>query len=1156
MDGDAAASIALDDKYTLDKGRVFISGVQALVRLPIAQRKRDRAAGLNTAGFVSGYRGSPVGGYDAALWRAAAHLQANDILFRSGLNEDLAMAAVWGTQQLDFLPGRKVDGVFAIWYGKGPGVDRSGDALKHANFAGSHPNGGVLVVCGDDHNGKSSSLGHQSDQAMMAANIPLLYPASVQDYLDLGLHGFAISRFSGALTGFKAVNETITATATVEVDPARISTVMPADAPMAPEGVHIRPEYDPQGQDNRVARYKLPRARAYVRANRLDRPVFGAARPRRLGVVSAGKALLDTLAALRLLGIDERAARDLDIGVYKAAMVWPLEPEGLAEFAAQCRELLFVEEKRPVMEDQAKALFYSREPRPRIVGKCDGEGRLLLPSDEPIEAAQAAAAIGARLEAAGALDSARSERLSALRARIGRNLPALSGGVARSAYFCSGCPHNTSTKVPDGSVAMAGIGCHGMALMMPERNTLSLPHMGAEGAPWTGLAPFTETPHVFQNLGDGTYVHSGSLGVRAAVQAGANVTFKILYNDAVAMTGGQPLDGPLTVQGATRQLRAEGVGRIAVVADDPGKYPPGAGFAEDVTIDGREDLDRVQRELRECEGVSTLVYDQTCATEKRRRRKRGLMEDPAWRVVINPDVCEGCGDCGTRSNCLSVVPLETEFGRKRAIDQSSCNKDFSCLEGFCPSFVLVKGGRERRPTAAEPPAGLPEPSLPSCAEPYGILLAGVGGTGIVTLGALLGMAAHLEGKDATVLDKAGLAQKYGAVTSHIRIAEGRGRLHAVRIATGGARLLIGVDPVVAASGEAVARLDRGASRVVLNGDATPTGDFTRDPDLAFPAAQLRRVVEEAAGADAVETVDATRMATALAGDAVAANLFLLGFAWQGGLVPLAAGSLERAIALNGVAVEANLRAFRWGRAACHDPQAASEAAARAGGGPPPALSRTLDEAIARRAEDLAAWQNAAWAGRYRALVERVRAAERALTPGREALTAAVARALHKLMTYKDEYETARLFADGRFRHRLAARFAGPVALRFSLAPPLLARRDPHTGHLRKRLYGGWVLPAFRLLAALKGLRGTAFDPFGHTAERRRERALIGEYEATVEELLAGLDENNHARAVEIAELPLAMRGFGHVKADNVRRAKEREARLLAAFRSPAPVPAE
>ena len=1151
MDGGALQKVSLDDKYTLDSGRVFISGVQALVRLPLMQRDRDRARGLNTAGFISGYRGSPLGGYDAALWQAARRLEAGDILFRPGINEDLAMAAVWGTQQLDFVPGRKVDGVFAIWYGKGPGVDRTGDAFKHANFAGSHPNGGVLVVCGDDHTGKSSSMGHQSDQAMIAANIPLLYPASVQDYLDFGLHGFALSRFAGTLAGFKTVNETVTATATVSVDPSRVSIVLPKDAPEAPEGVHIRPEYDPQGQDNRVVRYKLPRAQAYVRANRLDGPVFGAERPTRLGIVTAGKAVLDTLAGLRLLGIDEAMARALGVGVYKAALVWPLEPERLAAFAADCAELLFVEEKRPVMEDQAKALFYNREPRPAIVGKRDGAGRALLPSDEPVEAAMAAAAIGDRLETAGVLDSARVERLAALRARLGRNLPALSGGIERSPFFCSGCPHNTSTKVPEGSLAMAGIGCHGMALLVPERNTLPVPHMGAEGVPWTGMAPFTETPHIFQNLGDGTYVHSGSLGIRAAVQSGVNVTYKILYNDAVAMTGGQPVEGAPSVGVIARQLLDEGVRKTVVVSDDPGKFEGLSDLPAGVRVRHRDALDEVQRDLRLVPGVTAIVYEQTCAAEKRRRRKRGAFPDPQRRVFIDPLVCEGCGDCSTQANCVSIHPLETEFGRKRRIDQSSCNKDYSCLKGFCPSFVTVVGGGPRKPAPAAVPDdafdSLPDPTLPAADPEWDVLIAGVGGTGVITVGAVLGMAAHIEGKGASVFDMTGLSQKNGAVYSHLKIAADPETQPAAGIGLGEADLLLGCDIVAATAPVAVRALEPGRTLAVLNTTVTPPPGFQLDADMKLDGGFLARGLAEHVGDERARPVEATRIALALTGDTIGANTFMVGHAFQSGGLPLSAASIEEAIGINGVAVAFNIGAFRLGRLAAHDPDAVRALMPRAGAGDADgAAADGLDAMTARRAAFLAAWQNEDYAERYRAAVAAARSAEARLGRG-ETFAAAVARGAFKLMAYKDEYEVARLFADSGFRQRIDEAFEGDFTLRFHLAPPLLAGRDANTGRPKKREFGAWMLWVFRALAACRGLRGTRWDPFGYTAERRAERRIRDRYLTDVERLAAGLTPDTLALAVEIAALPERIRGYGPVKEKAIGEAEAERARLFAAL---------
>ena len=1147
------AAVSLDDKYAARSGEIYMTGTQALVRLPMMQHLRDKAAGLDTACMISGYRGSPLGNFDRALWQAQRFLETHNVLFQPGVNEDTAATALWGTQQVGLFPGARHDGVFAIWYGKGPGVDRTMDVFKHANNAGTAPHGGVIALAGDDHVCASSTTAHQSEFDFVSAAMPVLNPAGVQEFLDFGLHGWELSRYAGLWVGFICIAETVDSSAIVSVDPHRVAILPPEDHALPPGGLNIRWPDTPLDQEERLLEHKLAAARAYGRANGLDRAVIDGP-GRRLGIVTTGKSYLDVRQALDDLGIGEADARRLGLALYKVGMSWPLEPDGIGRFAGGLDEILVVEEKRGFIENQIKEILYNlpASARPRVIGKCEEDGRPLLRASGELDPGGVAQTIAARLARFGT-DERIEARIARLRAGWEESAAAEPAAIERVPYFCSGCPHNSSTRVPEGSRALAGIGCHYMAQWM-DRETATFTHMGGEGASWIGQAPFTETRHVFQNIGDGTYFHSGILAIRAAVAANVNMTYKILYNDAVAMTGGQPMDGPLSVQRVTRQIQAEGVGRIAVVTDQPEKYPFDGQFADGVTIHHRDELDRVQRELRAWEGVSAIVYDQMCATEKRRRRKRGTLEDPDWRVIINPDVCEGCGDCGVQSNCLSVVPLETEFGRKRAIDQSACNKDFSCLKGFCPSFVLVKGGTRRAGASdgvsERPIAALPEPARPSCAEPYGILLAGVGGTGIVTLGALLGTAARLEGKGATVLDKAGLAQKYGAVTSHVRIAERADDLHAVRIATGGARLLLGIDLVVAASREATSRLDRSASHAVINGARMPTGDFTRVPDLAYPADQLERVI--AASARGTDVVDATRLATALIGDAVYANLFLLGVAYQRGLIPLGADAIERAITLNGVATDANLGAFRWGRAAAHDRQAVLDAAAETGTLREDAPAEGLDALIERRAADLRAYQNTAYAARYRALVARVREAERQRAPGRESLGEAVARAYHKLLAYKDEYEVARLFTDGRFQAQVASQFEGRTGLRFSLAPPLFARRDPETGHLKKQIFGPWMLPAFRLLAAFKGLRGTALDPFGYTAERRRERALIGEYEATVDALIAGLGSDNHALAVEIAEVPLAMRGFGHVKEANIACAKEREAELLAAFRAPAP----
>ena len=1148
----ALAAVTLDDKYVLDQGRVYLTGTQALVRLPMMQRQRDIAAGLNTGCFISGYRGSPLGGFDQALWSARRFIEKSNIHFQPAINEELGATAVWGSQQINLFPGSKYDGVFALWYAKGPGVDRSGDPLKHGNAAGSARYGGVLLLAGDDHTCKSSTLPHQSEYAFMDASIPVLNPSGVQELLDLGLYGWAMSRYSGCWIAFKAIAETIDSSASVEIDPERLEIIQPGDFEMPQGGLNIRWPDQPLEQEYRLHKYKLYAALAFARANRLDRIVIDSPRPR-FGIVTAGKSYLDVRQALDDLGIDDAHAAEIGMRVYKVAMSWPLEREGIRHFAEGLEEILVVEEKRAVIENQFKEQLYNwrEDVRPRVIGKFDEDRNWILPSNGELTPAQIARVIAQRI--ARFHTSPRiAERIAFLEAKE-RQLGSNVVPFYRTPYFCSGCPHNTSTKVPEGSRALAGIGCHYLAQFM-DRSTATFTQMGGEGAPWIGQAPFTETPHVFANLGDGTYTHSGVLAIRAAVAAKVNITYKLLFNDAVAMTGGQPIDGGLTVPVLTRQLAAEGVGRIVVVTDEPDKYPSSVEFAAGATVRPRGQLDAVQRELREVPGVTAIVYDQTCAAEKRRRRKRGRFPDPAKRAFINDLVCEGCGDCSKTSNCLSVVPVETEFGRKRAIDQSSCNKDYSCVEGFCPSFVTVHGGELKKRKAGdlgetELPA-LPEPAYPALDNPYSILVTGVGGTGVVTIGALLGMAAHLEQKGCTVLDMTGLAQKGGAVYSHVRIARTPDEIHAVRIAAGGASLLLGCDLVVSASQDALSKLELGHSRAIINSHETITGDFTRNPDLTFPNHAMQRSIAEAAGEENVEFLNATDLATGLLGDAIASNLFMLGFAYQRGSVPLSAEVIERAIALNGVAVEFNRDAFRWGRRAAVHPDLVRSRATPPDSVPPSHhLSDTLDQMVSRRVAFLTDYQNAAYAARYAARVERVRKVEAACLPGETGLTQSVARSLFKLMAYKDEYEVARLYTETEFLQRVADRFEGPYKLNFHLAPPFLGDRDPETGHLRKRSFGPWMLSVFRILARLRPLRGTAFDIFGRSEERRIERRLIGEYEELIDEILVHLSPANHQLAIELAGLPAEIRGFGHVKQANLAQVKVREEALLGRFRA-------
>jgi len=1170
VDPATLAKVSLDDKYTLDKGRVFLTGTQALIRLLLLQRERDQRAGLNTAGFVSGYRGSPLGGLDQALWRAQKHLETHHVKFQPGVNEDLAATSIWGTQQVGMFPGAKYDGVYGMWYGKGPGVDRCGDVFKHANSAGTSKHGGVLVLAGDDHAAKSSTLAHQSEHILKACCIPVLNPANVQDYLDFGLHGYAMSRYSGLWIGFKCVTDVVESGSSVIVDPERVQVKLPADFALPPDGVNIRWPDGFLEQEARLLDWKVYAALAYVRANGLDRIVWDSPNAR-LGIITSGKSFGDTMQALADLGIDETVARDIGLRVYKVAMTWPLEPQGARRFAQGLEEILVVEEKRQLMEYQIKEELYTWEPgkrAPRVVGKFDDNGEWsraegqpagtwLLPAHYEHNPAIVAKAIALRLlklNLAASLGNQFKERLAFLEFKE-KALAKPRVTTVRQPYFCSGCPHNTSTRVPEGSRATAGIGCHFMAVWM-DRSTSTFTHMGAEGTPWIGQAPFTEEKHIFANLGDGTYFHSGLMAIRAAVAAKVTMTYKILYNDAVAMTGGQHHDGPLDPAMISRQIAAEGVTPIVIVTDEPEKYPAGTAWAPGVTIRHRDELDAVQRELRERPGVSALIYDQTCASEKRRRRKRNAYPDPAKRAVINEMVCEGCGDCSAKSNCLSVEPLETEFGRKRSINQSTCNKDFSCVKGFCPSFVTVEGGRLKKgksgATSSEETFALPEPDLPTLQQSFGVLVTGIGGTGVITIGQILGMAAHLEGKGVSVLDMSGLAQKYGAVMSHVKIAASAKDVHVARLGTGDARLVIGCDLVVTASGDALDKMHAQKSRALVNGTTSPTAAFVKNPDWQLPGSNLQQDILEACGGRNAEFVPAAELATALMGDSIATNMFMLGYAWQKGWVPLARAAIERAIALNGVAVDFNQQSFVWGRRAAVDLERVRRIALPAAVIPiDQHLSRNLDELLERRSQFLTGYQDAAYAEKYRNLVLEVKKVEQEKN-GTTKLAEAVARYYAKLLAYKDEYEVARLYTDGAFRRKIDGMFEGDYRLVFHLAPPLLAKPDPRTGEPAKMTFGPWVLKLFGLLARFKGLRGTALDIFGRTEERRMERALIEEYEQTVAALLAGLTRDNHALAVEIASLPESIRGYGHVKAKSVKAAHSKLAELLARYRA-APV---
>ena len=1147
--------VSLDDKYDLTQDQVLVTGFQALVRATLMQHERDKRAGLNTAGYVTGYRGSPLGTLDQQFMRAGRQLAAADIKFQTGLNEDLAATALWGTQQAELRGEGKYDGVFGMWYGKGPGVDRTGDVFRHANLAGSSKHGGVLALMGDDHTAESSTTAHQSEFHFVDVMIPILNPAGVQEIIDYALYGWAMSRFTGAWSALKCMHETVESTGVADGSLDRLQIVTPTDFVMPEGGLNIRLQDTFLGQEARLHDYKRDAMLAFVRANKLNKIITSGGRNPKIGVITTGKAYLDVRQALDELGLDEVKCNDVGLRIYKIACPWPISRQDLADFAQGLDLIIVVEEKRSLIEVQVREELYGTANQPGCIGKKDEQGNWLFPVKGALDPNDVAICIGERL-----LRVAENGELAANVARLKaaqRALAEATDVANRIPYFCSGCPHNTSTRVPEGSRAYAGIGCHYMSQWM-DRKTLGYTQMGGEGVNWVGEAPFSKTTHVFQNLGDGTYNHSGYLAIRAAIAAGTTMTYKILFNDAVAMTGGQANDGGLTVDQIARQVAAEGAKRIVLVTDEPWKYPKETEWPRGLTIHHRDELDTIQQELTHVPGVSILIYDQTCAAEKRRRRKRGAFPDPLKRVVINDLVCEGCGDCGVKSNCVSVQPLMTEWGRKRAIDQSSCNKDYSCLKGFCPSFVTVHGAKLKKGEGVSEPetwAALPEPTAPLTNHPYSIIVTGIGGTGIVTVGAIIGMAAHLEGKGVGIIDMAGLAQKGGAVYSHIRLANTPDEIHAIRVAATGADLVLGGDIVVVGTKKVLGAMKQNQTRVIVNTAEFLPGDFTRNADYSLPTERLKRAIVLHASRERSHFVDAGRLAVALLGNSIGANMFMLGYAYQLGALPLSAEAIQKAIEMNGEAVPMNLAAFSYGRRAAVDP-AAVEALVKPDAGVENdflKLSQSFDETVQRRVAYLTAYQSARYARRYRNWIDKVKAAEALKVPGQCGLSETVARYLFKLMAYKDEYEVARLYTDTSFVERVKASFDGDLRLEFNLAPPLLARRDKVTGELQKMTFGPWLLKAFGVLKNFKFLRGTPLDPFGYTAERKIERGLIKDYELVLADILDRLTPENHVLAVALAAIPEKIRGFGHIKTRHLAAAKAEEAALRERFHA-APAP--
>jgi indolepyruvate ferredoxin oxidoreductase len=1137
--------VSLDDKYALDTTRAYMTGIEALVRLPMLQHQRDLERGINTAGFISGYRGSPLGGVDQAMWKAADYLKQHNIKFVPGVNEDLAATAVWGSQQVNLFPGAKYDGVFGMWYGKGPGVDRSMDVIKHANAFGTSKYGGVLAVAGDDHAAKSSTLPHQSEHMFIGASIPVLNPANVQEVLDLGIFGWEMSRYTGAWVALKAITENMDSAISAEIDPGRVNITIPEDFQLPTDGVHGRWPDTALEQELRLNKFKIYAAREFARVNKLNRIVIDSNKPR-LGIITTGKAYLDVMQALEDLGIDERKAGAIGLRVLKVGMSWPLEPVSTHEFANGLQEILVVEEKRSIIEDQLTGQLYNWpvDRRPKVIGEFDEEGHDLLPNISELTPAMVARAIAARIKRFYNDDTDDNTIAKKLAFYDHKEMVLDSPRIKldRTPHYCSGCPHSTSTRVPKGSRTLGGIGCHYMGTWEEgDRRAETFTQMGGEGVTWVGQSAFTDTEHVFQNLGDGTYFHSGLLAIRQAVASDANITYKILYNDAVAMTGGQPIDGSLTVEQMIMQLRGEGITRIALISDEPNRHKDIRPF-QGYSLDHRDDLIRVEKELREIPGTTILIFEQTCAAEKRRRRKKGQLEDPNVRVFINKAVCEGCGDCSIQSNCLSVVPVETELGRKRLIDQSACNKDYSCLKGFCPSFITVTGGNLKKPAPnldQDNLTALPEPTLPDISQrPWNVVVTGIGGTGVLTVTALVAMAAHIEGKGCSTMNQTGLAQKFGSVVSHVRVGLNQQAINAVRIPAGDADLLLGCDLVVAAGDEAMAKVNVERSFAIINATESVTAEFINNPDTVFPASEMKQTINQEVGKDKVSFIDASAIATNLLGDTIASNLFLLGYAYQSSLIPVSAEAIEEAIALNDVAIDFNRAAFNWGRRAKANLHEVNQIAKVI---PLETPLQKVADIIEDRARRLTAYQNASYANHYRTVCHEI--AQRDSAVGAEdQLTIAAAKYLFKVMAYKDEYEVARLHTDARFQQEIDHVFEGDYKIEYHLAPPMLSKVDGNGQPVKRRMPSAMKY-AFQFLAPLKFLRGTSFDLFALSTDRKLDRKILADFEQDIKTVLEHVSHQNCETAIELLNLPEQIRGYGHVRRRHVNDLCQRRQRL-------------
>ena len=1111
--------VSLLDKYSKRDGSIFISGVQSLVRMPLVQKDIDISNNLNTAGFISGYKGSPLAGYDLELSRAQNFLDEKSIFHQPGLNEEIAATSVWGSQQGEFLSRGKFDGVFGIWYGKGPGVDRAMDALKHANAAGSSKHGGVLAIAGDDHGAKSSTLPHQSDHNFISAFIPYLYPSGVNDIVPYGLLGIAMSRFSGCWIGMKIVSDVADAAMVYDTDLEKANITIPSKdffGEYAELSRNIYYKDNPRDQDHRLQRVKGFAAQAFGRVNGIDKTIWKGPKTK-IGIITSGKSYNDVREALRWLNIDESSANDLGVGLYKVGMPWPLEPEGIREFCEGLDHVLVVEEKRELIEHQIKWQLYNwkEAARPIVVGKQDELGKWLLPPENDLPLEVIVEVVAKRIYKA-TNSSDLLDRLKWFKKRHQEQRSVLSP-INRNPYFCSGCPHNTSTLVPEGSRSLGGIGCHYMAVDM-DRGTELYTQMGGEGTPWIGQSPFSKDSHIFANLGDGTYKHSGILAIRAAIDADINITYKILYNDAVAMTGGQAIGNNWDVQGITRQLLAEGISKICILSEDPAQYKNLK--STNVLSMHRDNIIEAQKDLKKVSGVSALIYDETCAAEKRRRRKRGLLEDPIKRVFINPEICEGCGDCSIQSNCVSIEPLETSNGRKRKINQANCNKDYSCLKGFCPSFITADVVPKKIKLSKNFQTLLNPNTIER--DETNIMLTGIGGTGVLTISALLGMAAHIEGKVSTTLDLTGLAQKGGAVWSHIKIFSKEKAPFSHKISPASTDLLLACDPVVAVKEEIQETFSKSKTYSVVNSSLSPVADFVKERDLEFMEQETVDLIKKSSF-KLVSLLPASNIAAHLSNDAIGSNLIMLGAAFQAGLIPLKRESIEEAIILNKVGAENNLHCFNLGRAYVQNPQQPIFANFLEN-----SPDETLELVLSSRKKLLKDYGRKEFEKYNSSFSETRELLKNEI--GSESTLVRLAKELYRLLAIKDEYQVAEFHLQNS-KELIGSYGNNYFNLNFYLAPPLLSFiKDKKTQRPKKFKVPAYIaLPTFYLLRSLKFLRGSPLDIMKHSKDRKlalEHQKIFFEDLANISTLPEGKRLSSIAKLLSRSE---KVKGFGPVR---------------------------